>query len=113
MRQPESRQDIIVVSVSKEHILAFIVYFYSTLQIKVQVTFQGMGKMLQLNRWWLKPLCQFWSFDKGYNTRESIRANSLAINLAFSSVCGLFEDKIYQLINAVKIVLSEFLFIQN
>ncbi len=31
---------------------------------------------------------------KGYNTRESIRANSLAINLAFSRVCGLFEDKI-------------------
>ena len=44
MRQPESRQDIIVVSVSKEHILAFIVYFYSTLQIKVQVTFHGMGE---------------------------------------------------------------------
>lgn len=27
-------------------------------------------------------------------TRESVRANLLAINLAFSRVCRLFEDKI-------------------
>jgi len=32
--------------------------------------------------------------EKGYNTRENLRAGSLAINLAFSRVCGLFEDKI-------------------
>jgi len=32
--------------------------------------------------------------EKGYNTRENLRVNSLAINLAFSRVCELFEDKI-------------------
>jgi len=31
---------------------------------------------------------------KEYNTRKRIRANSLAINLAFSRVFRLFEDKI-------------------
>ena len=50
--------------------------------------------------------------EKGYNTRESIRANSLAINLVFSRVCGLFEDKIWQPINVIKSVLSEFQFVE-
>ncbi|MCH5339713.1 MAG: hypothetical protein J1E03_13095, partial [Acetatifactor sp.] len=49
--------------------------------------------------------------EKGYNTRERIRASSLAINLAFSRLFELYEDKIYQLLNAKNFVLSEFLFI--
>lgn len=30
---------------------------------------------------------------KEYSTKERVRANSFDINLAFSRVCGLFEDK--------------------
>jgi len=31
---------------------------------------------------------------KGYNTRENVRTDTSAINLAFSRVGGLHEDKI-------------------
>ena len=45
--------------------------------------------------------------------RERIRANSLslAINLVYMRVCGLYEDKIKQLLNAKNFVLSELEFI--
>ena len=32
--------------------------------------------------------------EKDITQRESVRANSLATNLAFTRVCGLHEDKI-------------------
>lgn len=44
------------------------------------------------------PLWGFEHKGKGYNTREGLRANSLAVNLVFSRVCGLHEDKISSLI---------------
>ena len=34
------------------------------------------------------------AFMRVYNVRENLRASLLAVNLAFSRVCGLFEDKV-------------------